>query len=93
MLEESPDAEVRKDPGDFSRKIPVFLVSGVLRGDVAMMDQGLSEIEIILDDMNKIGQFHYEPCFPNFTLMEWAISSCVGLGLSFSLRSASAFAS
>jgi hypothetical protein len=59
MPEKCADAEVRKDSGDFSGKIRVLLVFGFLRRDGAIMDQGLSEIEIVLEDMNKIGQFHF----------------------------------
>jgi hypothetical protein len=55
MPEESLDAEVRQDSGDFSRKIRVFPVIGFLRRDGAVMDQGLPVIEIVSEDMNKIG--------------------------------------
>jgi len=58
MPEEAPDAEVREKGADFRQKFRVLLVSGILRGGVAVMDQGLSEIEILLEGMHKIGQFH-----------------------------------
>jgi hypothetical protein len=59
MPEESPDAQVREKPGDFSREIRVFPIIGFPGRDGAMMNQGLPVIEIAPEDMDKIGQFHF----------------------------------
>jgi hypothetical protein len=59
MPEESLDAEVRQDSGELRGENKVFFVVGFLGRDGAIMDQGLPVIEIVLEAMNKISQFHF----------------------------------